>query len=99
MDCVVLIAARNSSDKIAPWIGLIEKTIAEGVVDSTPEVRDLARRLFDLYKNHYPNAVAKFQHGLSDMAKKYLKVSVTAAPAPTISRRSSKGTVTYKKSI
>jgi hypothetical protein len=91
MDCVVLIVETNSAEKISPWIALIEKTIAEGVVDSTPEVRDLARRLFESYRNFYPGALSKFYHSLSDMAKKYLKVSQPVAPVAVISRRSSKG--------
>ena len=91
MDCVVLIVDKNNAEKLSPWIKLIEKTIGDGVVDSTSEVRDLARRLFERYRSLYPENLSKFYNSLSDMAKKYLKIPHTTAPVPTISRRSSKG--------
>jgi hypothetical protein len=83
MDCIVLIAKRNDPEKLLPWLNLIEKTISEAVVDPTPEVRDLARGLFELYKVAYPGTLTRFQDALPDMAKKYLKLD--------IGRRLSKG--------
>ena len=94
IESIVAIAKSNSCEALLPWLGSIEKAIGEGVVDPTPQVRSLAKELFEIYKDSFPSQLPRFQSTLSDMAKKYLKVTATTSslPAvPVLSRRMSKG--------
>jgi hypothetical protein len=50
----------NSKESVFPWIILVEFGISEAVIDSSNEVRDLSRQIFEEYKVMYPERLSKY---------------------------------------
>ena len=60
-DCLVKITAINTTTRLESHLDIIEKSIRRNIIDSIPEVRDLARVLFDHYQGHFESRVERYE--------------------------------------
>ncbi|KAI8321339.1 hypothetical protein GQ54DRAFT_252587, partial [Martensiomyces pterosporus] len=60
--------------ELTPHLAVVEKAIADGVVDANPEARTTARQSYEIYIKRFSNRAEQFKAGLSTTAKKYLKI-------------------------
>jgi hypothetical protein len=78
-ECIFRIMEVNPIARLEPYTESLEAAIKSSTVDSTSEVRNLARQTFDLYKDMFPTRIDRFLLSLSDTAAKYLKVTKPSA--------------------
>ncbi|RKO87178.1 hypothetical protein BDK51DRAFT_18238 [Blyttiomyces helicus] len=57
MEGLLLELTWNSQVRLEPYADAMELAMREGVVDSTPVVRDLAKRMFERYKDVLPGRI------------------------------------------
>ncbi|KAH6587444.1 hypothetical protein BASA50_011386 [Batrachochytrium salamandrivorans] len=74
MECICSIIAVNSIETLTHSIVSLELVLREGIVDSTNEVRNLSRSMFETYRNRFPDRVNRFVDDLPDIARKYIKI-------------------------
>ncbi|KAI9500674.1 clasp N terminal-domain-containing protein [Coemansia spiralis] len=60
--------------ELTPHLAIVEKAIADGVVDANPDARTTARQSYEIYIKRFSDRVEQFHAGLSSIAKKYLKI-------------------------
>ncbi|KAI8927271.1 clasp N terminal-domain-containing protein [Entophlyctis helioformis] len=70
----------NSVERLTGAADLVESILACSVLDSTVEVRDLARSAFESYAAVFPDRVARFVDKLPDTARKYIRVDKKVLP-------------------
>ncbi|KAJ3209697.1 hypothetical protein HDU67_005991 [Dinochytrium kinnereticum] len=61
--------------RLASYLEVIEAFIRVSAEDSTSEVRECARKIFERYKDNFPHRLEKFTTELSSMAVKNLKIT------------------------
>eukprot|EP00842_Homolaphlyctis_polyrhiza_P000762 jgi/Hompol1/1687/HPOL_001419-RA len=74
MESLKLLLDVNSPQRLGNQVEIIETVVRDGVVDSTNEVRDLARSMFDVYRAKFPDRVDRFVERLPDTARKYIRM-------------------------
>ncbi|KAJ3314146.1 hypothetical protein HDV04_000918 [Boothiomyces sp. JEL0838] len=68
------VVSYGDAEQLYGYYNVIENTIATSALDSATEVRELTRSLLDNYKDKFPDRLPVFVSGLTEQAKKYLKV-------------------------
>ncbi|KAJ2704238.1 hypothetical protein H4R19_005261, partial [Coemansia spiralis] len=61
--------------ELTPHLALVEKAIAEGIVDANPEARTTARQSYEIYIKRFSDRVDQFHASLSATGRKYLKIA------------------------
>ncbi|KAJ2957719.1 hypothetical protein NQZ79_g6595 [Umbelopsis isabellina] len=72
--CLKSSLQHNASADLAHHLQIIEKAIRVGAMDPAPEVREIIRKSFAIYKEQFPDQSTSFISSLSADEKKYLKV-------------------------
>lgn len=60
IDCIYVILHINSPDVIDSHVDLLETVMATGILDPTPEVRDLTRTMFEEYQLKYSHRISRY---------------------------------------
>ncbi|RUO96992.1 clasp N terminal-domain-containing protein [Jimgerdemannia flammicorona] len=81
-ECLLTSIKVNEVKDLEPYLGEIEKVIKGGAMDSAPEVREIVRKINEVYKLKFEERWASFVENLPTDVKKYLKVSTGASKPP-----------------
>ena len=73
-DLLCFVMVTNQKSAIQPFVHLVEEGCAHGITDSSNQVRDKSRELFDHLRTMFPERVEKFIESSSAVAKKYFKM-------------------------
>ncbi|SPC63960.1 uncharacterized protein UHOD_03719 [Ustilago sp. UG-2017b] len=101
---LLLVLEVTEKEKLGRRVGDVEACVKSGATDSNPEVRKLAKRLFELYVEIWPERVEVFTKPLTPTIRRYLALPKTGGlvvdipPPSTAPRRAAKDSVPAQQS-